>query len=77
MPKKLAAVDLFSSFKRLGIDEIALQKGKGSYVAVLVDLDTEEVLDLLANRTKAHLMAYFQAKGEAYCQQIEHLCSDL
>lgn len=70
-------MDRFSCVKRLGIDEIALQKGKGSYVAVLVDLDTGEVLDLLANRTKAHLMAYFQAKGEAFCQQIELFCSDL
>jgi transposase len=28
-----------SSLKRLGIDEIALRKGQGDYIVVLVDLD--------------------------------------
>ncbi len=36
--KKNLQIDL-SSLKRIGIDEIALRKGQGNYIVVLVDLD--------------------------------------
>ncbi|WP_375514278.1 hypothetical protein [uncultured Nostoc sp.] len=36
--------------KRLGIDEIALVKGKGNYCAVLIDLDTSKLLAILSDR---------------------------
>ncbi|MEL6162896.1 MAG: ISL3 family transposase, partial [Cyanobacteria bacterium J06628_3] len=42
-----------SYLKRLGIDEIALVKGKGNYCAVLVDLDKSQLLAILPGRTKA------------------------
>lgn len=32
------------NLKRLGIDEIALTKGKGNYCAVLIDLDTSRLI---------------------------------
>ncbi len=35
--------------KRLGIDEIALVKGKGNYCAVLVDLDTSKLIAILTD----------------------------
>ena len=41
-----------SYLKRLGIDEIALVKGKGNYCAVLVDLDKSELLAILQGRTQ-------------------------
>jgi transposase len=67
----------FAKVRRIGIDEIALKKGHKSYVAVIVDLDTGQVLDLLEDRTKQALIAYFKAKGAAFCSQIELFCSDL
>ena len=36
---EILKIDL-SQLSRLGIDEIALVKGQGNYLAVLVDLDT-------------------------------------
>ena len=42
-------VDL-SGLKRLGIDEIALVKGQGNYLAVLVDLDTHELIEIVKSR---------------------------
>lgn len=38
--------------KRIGIDEIALIKGKGHYCAVLIDLDTSKLLVILNGRTQ-------------------------
>ncbi|MEH2133387.1 MAG: transposase [Nostoc sp.] len=38
--------------KRLGIDEIALVKGKGNYCAVLIDLDTSKLITILNARTQ-------------------------
>jgi len=67
----------FEKVKRLGIDEIALKKGHKDYVAVVVDLDTGQILDLLEDRSKAYLIRYFKAKGEVFCGQIELFCSDM
>jgi len=36
---KKVKIDL-SQLKRLGIDEIALKKGQGQYIVILVNLDT-------------------------------------
>ena len=36
-----------SELKRLGIDEIALIKGKGNYCAVLIDLDKSTGVKLI------------------------------
>ena len=38
--------------KRLGIDEISRRKGQGNYCAVLVDLDTSQLLALVPDRTQ-------------------------
>lgn len=67
----------FEKVSRIGIDEIALKKGHNDYVAVVVDLDTGQVLDLLEDRTKQSLLCYFQAKGAAFCAQIKLFCSDM
>jgi len=41
--------------KRLGLDEIALLKGKGNYCAVLIDLDKSKLVAILAERTQKKL----------------------
>ncbi len=43
----------FANLKRLGIDEIALRKGRGDFALILTNLDTKEVVDVL----KAHPQA--------------------
>lgn len=43
---------------RLGRDEIAARQGPGHYKRVLVDLETHQVVDQLADRDKAALRAY-------------------
>ncbi len=40
------------SVKKLGIDEIALRKGKHNYCAVLVDIENSKLLRILNKRTK-------------------------
>ena len=53
-----------SSLKRLGIDEIALVKGKGNYCAVLVDLDKSELLAILPSRTQEKsIPSKFRGRG--------------
>ncbi|MDZ7896613.1 MAG: transposase [Arcicella sp.] len=59
------------------MDEIALKKGKGDYVVILVDLDTHQVIDVLPSRLKDFLIEYFTNKGKAFCEQIEVFCSDM
>ena len=68
---------VFSKVRRPGIDEISLKKGHKDYVAVLVNLDTGEILDILQDRSKAFLKAYFTEKGSGFCRQITLFCSDM
>ena len=53
-----------SNLKRLGIDEIALVKGKGNYCAVLVDLDKSELLAILQGRTQEVIREVFNSWGK-------------
>jgi transposase len=69
--------DLFAGVKAIGIDEIALKKGHKDFVCVLVNLETAEVLDILQDRTKASLIAYFKVLGSAFCAGIEVFSSDM
>lgn len=75
--KQVAQLNAFARVSRLGIDEIALKKGHKHYIAVVVDLDTGLVLDLLEDRSKQALVKYFQAKGPDFCAQIKLFCSDM
>lgn len=78
--KKKAAGEsrhLFDEVRALGIDEIALKKGHADYACVLVNLETGQVIDVLADRSKDYLIKYFQDLGEAFCKRIEIFSSDL
>jgi transposase len=75
--RALSSGNLFDGVRALGIDEIALHKGCGNYVCVLVNLETGQILDLLEDRTKAYLIAYFTNLGEAFCQGIKVFSCDL
>jgi len=75
-----ASLDLsarYAAVRRLGIDEIAHRKGKGSYRCVLVDLDRNIALDVLPSRTKKTLIAHFERLGPEFCAQIESVSFDM
>lgn len=66
-----------SYLKRLGIDEIALVKGKGNYCAVLVDLDKSQLLAILPGRTKEIIRKVFEEWGKEVLDNIEEVSIDL
>lgn len=63
--------------KKIGMDEFAIKKGKNNYAVVLVDLETGMVIDVLEDREKAAIIAYFKEKGQEYCDQIEVFSCDM
>lgn len=73
----LTEYDRYSLVRNLGIDEIALRKGKGDYVCVLTDLDRGWVIDILPFRDKQRLIEHFKSKGSAFLAQIENVTSDM
>lgn len=78
---KDAASELLESkpteLKRLGIDEIALIKGKGNYCAVLVDLDKSKLIGILAGRTQAEISQVMRGWGTEVLESIEEVSIDL
>ena len=67
----------WSKIRRIGIDEFAFKKGHKDFITILIDLDTHEIIDILEQRDKKFLRAYFQGLGEEFCQQIQEFCSDM
>jgi len=67
----------WSKIKRIGIDEFAFKKGHKDFIVILINLDTHEIIDILEQRDKKFLRAYFQGLGENFCAQIEDFCSDM
>jgi transposase len=64
--------------RRLGIDELALTKEQGGFVAVIVDHDNERVLDVLENREKATVLAYLQqGKQSGLLSQVQEVTTDM
>lgn len=65
------------NLKRLGLDEIALIKGKGNYCAVLVDLDTSKLIAVLSDRTQEVIRKILIEWGCEALEQIEEVSIDL
>lgn len=63
--------------KRIGIDEFSYRKGKKDYAVVIVDLDKGCVWEVLENRDKESLKAWFLSKGAAFCEGIAVLSCDM
>src|SRR5919199_1277062 len=78
---KDAAEELLKSkppeLRRLGIDEIALVKGKGNYCAVLIDLDKSKLISILPARTQEELSQVMRGWGTAVLDSIEEVSIDL
>ena len=74
--KKKLKIDL-SSLKRLGIDEIALRKGQGNYIVVLVDLDRHVPIDFAPSRKQEDIKEVLEGWGEAVLDQVVEVSIDL
>lgn len=74
--RRIKTVD-WSKVYRIGIDEFSFKKGHKDFIVILVDLDTHEILDIIENRSKDFLIAYFKGLGEDFCNQIQDFCSDM
>jgi transposase len=78
---KDAAAELLKSkpseLKRLGIDEIALIKGKGNYCAVLIDLDKSKLIGILPVRTQEEISQVMRGWGTEVLGSIEEVSIDL
>ncbi|AFZ58998.1 transposase IS204/IS1001/IS1096/IS1165 family protein [Anabaena cylindrica PCC 7122] len=66
-----------SQVKRLGIDEIALVKGQGNYLAVLVDLDTRKPIELVKSRRIEEIREVVVKWGSQVLEQIVEVSIDL
>lgn len=63
--------------KVLGFDEIAPHKGHGHYELVIYAPALGIVLDVLKDRKKASLEDWLEARGAAWCAQVEVYCADM
>jgi len=66
-----------SQLKRLGIDEIALVKGQGNYLAVLVDLDTHKPIEIVKSRRMEEIREVLLNWGVQVLYKIEEVSIDL
>ena len=67
----------FAAVKRLGIDEIALRKGKGDFALILTNLDTKEIVDVLKARTQEKLRARLERLSPCERAQIQEVAIDM
>lgn len=74
--KKKLQIDL-TNLKRLGMDEIALRKGQGDYIVVLVDLDRRIPIGFVASRKQEAIKKVIEGWGTAVLKQIVEVSIDL
>ena len=61
--------------KVLGLDEITIHKGRGHYRLVISAPELGIVLDVLPDRSKETLEAWFEQRGTAWCDDVEVCCA--
>ena len=61
----------------LGIDEIALRKGKGDFALILTNLDTKDVVDVLKARTQEKLRTRLEQLSPIERAQIQEVAIDM
>jgi transposase len=61
----------------LCLDEITIHKGHGHYRLVISAPELGLVLDILPDRNKETLAAWLDARGVAWCEQVEVCCADM
>lgn len=63
--------------KVLCLDEIAPHKGQGTYYLIISAPELGVVLDVLKDRKKASLEAWFDARGPEWCAAVQACCADM
>jgi transposase len=63
--------------KVLCLDEIAPHKGHGGYLLIISAPELGLVLDVLKDRKKASLEAWFEQRGPDWCATVEVCCADM
>jgi transposase len=66
-----------SEVEALGIDEIALVKGQGNYLAVIVDLDTRKPIEIVKTRRIEEIREVLKRWGVEVLEQIQEVSIDL
>jgi len=61
----------------LGIDEISMPKGHRDFVCVITDIDSKRVIEVLENRLKETLVAYFTSLPSSVRQSIRYVSIDM
>jgi transposase len=61
----------------LGLDEVAPHKGHGNYRLIISAPADGYILDVLKDRKKETLEAWFDARGAEWCAAIEVCCADM
>ena len=61
----------------LCLDEIAPHKGHGHYLLIISAPELGLVLDVLKDRKKASLEAWFRERGLDWCAQVKVCCADM
>jgi transposase len=77
MGKKNVEQRGYPGVKCLCFDEIAAHKGHGNYRLVISAPELGIVLDVLKDRKKETLEAWFVARGEIWCAAIASYCADM
>ena len=77
MGKKTLAQRGYPLVKVLGLDEIPIHKGHGHYRLVISAPELGIILDVLAERSKESLEAWFEHRGTAWCAAVEVCCADM
>lgn len=67
----------YPGVKVLCLDEIAPHKGHGGYLLIISAPELGLVLDVLKDRKKASLEAWFEQRGVAWCAGVEVCCADM
>jgi transposase len=61
----------------LGLDEISMKKGHRHFVCVITDLDRKRVLEVLGDRLKETVLAYFTGLPPSVRQSIRYVSIDM
>jgi transposase len=64
-------------FKKIGIDEISMKKGRGQYIAIISDLSRGCVIGVLEDRTKVKVKEWFQSLSNRQRRKIRWVTIDM
>jgi len=64
-------------FKKVGIDEISMKKGRGEYIVIITDLSRGCVIGVLGQRSKDKLKEWFQCLRKKQLRRIRWVAIDM